>query len=774
MSAPRCPLPLRASLALALLLALGTPGCRHVPAPQSGELGRWVDPFIGTGGLPWTSGMLFPGATTPFGLARPSPDTSWPGGLVINSMATAGYFHGHANLFGFSQTRLSGTGVPEGGLFRVTPMVGDEVTPATRRSRPLFFTHSDEVASPGYYAVWLPRPELLVELTATTHVGVHRYTFPARRAANLLLDATSALGNTKAHEGRIEILPEAREVVGEARLLGAFSKRYGGLRGFFVARFNRPFTRVGTWSGGQLEDGRLSTAGDDVGAVLGFGEAGGPVEVAVGLSFVSRENARANLDAELAARDFDAVRAAAREAWEEHLGRLRIESSEPEVARSFYSALYHSMLMPTHFTDVNGEYLGFGGTVGVADGFTYRTDFSLWDTFRTHNPLLTLLAPEVQRDSLKSLVRMGRAGGGLPRWPSGAGDAGSMIGTPSDLVIAESVLKGLGDFEVEEAYAFMKKSALAPPPPGTHGRDGLEDCLALGWCPADRMPQAVSRTLEYAWADASLANLAQRLGHSGDEALFRERALAYRNTWNPATRFFQPRNADGSFQEPFYPDLLTFIDKPLFKGRYLDDYVEGSPRQWRWMAPHDPAGLIQLFGGPRTFVEELETFLANASPGRGAVSPGANYWHGNQHDIHALFLFNDAGRPDLTQKWVRWALTTRYGTGPDGLDGNDDGGTLSAWYVLAGGLGLYPVAGSDRYWIGAPIVERATLSLPGGATLAVVAENQALKHPYVQQVSLNGVRLCEPSLRHAALAGGGTLHFQMGPRPAPGGGFACP
>ncbi len=750
---------------LLLALALGASGCRHVPDPKAGELGRHVDPFIGTGGLPWTSGMLFPGATLPFGLARPSPDTSWPGGLVLGAMATAGYHHGHAHLFGFSQTRLSGTGVPEGGQFRLTPVVGDGVDPARRLTRPLKFSHSDEVASPGYYSVWLPEPSTLVELTATTHAGVHRYTFPSGSPAYLLLDATSALNKTQAREGQVEVLPEAREVTGEARLFGAFSQRYGGLRGFFVARFSRPFVSTGTWNNGRLVEGRRSTVGDDVGAVLGFGEAGGPVEVAVGMSFVSLENARANLDAELAGRDFDAVRAAAREAWEERLRRFRVQTSEPEVARTFASALYHALVMPTHFTDVNGEYLGFGGTVGRAEGFTYRTDLSLWDTFRTTHPLFLLIAPDVQRDSLKSLVHMARASGRLPRWPSGGGEAGSMFGTPADLVIAESVLKGLRDFEVEEAYAFMTQ--------GAQGRDGGEECLAHGWCPSDRMTKAVSRTLEYAWADASIANLAEVLGHAEDGARFRERARAWRHTWNPATRFFQPRKANGSFQEPLYPDMLTFVDTSLFGGRYLDDYVEGSPRQWRWVVPHDPAGLVALFGGPEAFVAELDTFLSKASVLRGAPDPGPHYWHGNQHDLHAAFLFNDAGRPELTQKWVRWALRTRYGDGPDGLDGNDDGGTLSAWYVLAGGLGLYPVAGSDRYWVAAPIVERAEVSLPGGATLTVVAEHQALDHPYVQQVTLNDVRLCEPSLRHAALAGGGTLRFRMGPKPTPGGGFAC-
>ncbi len=562
-------------------------------------------------------------------------------------------------------------------------------------------------------------------------------------------------------------------MVGEARVFGAFSGRYGGLKGYFVARFSPPFEGFGTWMDGTLEEGRAVVTGDDVGADLRFSPAasGEGIEVKLGISFVSPEGARANLEAEAGGLDFDGVHAAAVDAWENALGRLPFETASDDVRTIFSTALYHTMIMPTLFTDVTGEYLGFEEQVGVADGFTYRTDLSLWDTFRSEHPLLVFIAPEVQRDSLKSLVRMARIGGALPRWPSGAGYTGSMFGTPADMVIAESYLKGITDFEVDEAFEFMKLTALGPPPAGAKGRDGIEDCLEYGYCPADRMELAVSRTLEYAWADASIGLLAEALGHAQDAADFRDRSLEYRLTWNPETAYFHARNADGSWFEPFFPNMTSFIDQ-VFGNIFVDDYCEGSPRHWRWTAPHDPEGLLDLFGDPGFFVSELETFMEEASPAMGGIDPGPAYWHGNQHDMHAIYLFNEAGRPDLAQKWVRWALTERYGPGDDGLDGNDDGGTVSSWYVLSA-LGLYPVAGSDRYWIGAPIVDRAEVTPAGTATLTVIAENQGPDHPYVQESSLNGVRLCEPFLVHADLTPGSTLIFEMGLEPAPGGGFDC-
>jgi predicted alpha-1,2-mannosidase len=419
--------------------------------------------------------------------------------------------------------------------------------------------------------------------------------------------------------------------------------------------------------------------------------------------------------------------------------------------------------MPTVFSDANSEYLGFDRQVHQALGFRYFTDLSLWDTFRTVHPLYTLIAPTDQRDMLVSLVKMLEQGGWLPRWPSGHGYANSMLGTPADIVIAESYLKGIRGFDVAKAYQAMRRTALAPTPPGAafSGREGVEHYLKHRYCPAGLMEESVARTFEFGWADHAISLLAEGLGYSEDATLFREHSQFYRNLWNTNTQYFQPRDAQGRFVEPFKPLLLTYLDR---KGRFTKDYVEGSALQWRWAAPFDAEGLISLFKSREYFVEELNAFFVESSPARGAWNPGPYYWHGNQPDIHAAYLFNAAGRPELTQRWARWIMDHKYGDGYEGLDGNDDAGTLSAWYVFSA-LGLYPVAGSDRYELGTPLFERAEVQLKG-KPLVIEAENYAPNHGYVREVWLNDTLLDRTWLRHAEIEHGGVLRFVMDSEPA--------
>ena len=368
--------------------------------------------------------------------------------------------------------------------------------------------------------------------------------------------------------------------------------------------------------------------------------------------------------------------------------------------------------MPTVFNDANGDYLGFDRQVHKASGFRYFTNLSLWDTFRTTHPLYTLIAPQDQRDMLTSLVKMLEQGGWLPRWPSGHGYSNSMLGTPADIVIADAYLKGVRDFDVTNAYQAMRRTALAPTPPGAafSGREGVKEYLQYGYCPAGLVGKSRhtdAGILE--WANRAISLLAEALGYAEDAALFHQHSESYRNVWNPRTQYFQPRDARGSFVEPFKPLLLPYLDR---KGKYTKDYVEGSPLQWRWGAPFDAEGLIALFQSREYFVQELDNFFAKADPTLGRWNPGPYYWHGNEPDIHAAYLFDEAGRPDLTQKWVRWIMDHKYSNRYDGLDGNDDGATLSAWYVFSA-LGLYPVAGTDRYELGAPLFEKAEVSFEG-------------------------------------------------------------
>lgn len=730
---------------------------------QPGELGRLVNPFIGTGGFPWVCGNNFPGAMVPFGMVRLGPEMV---SMLVHKRAlnTSGYYYGDDQVLGFSHTRLNGTGATDGGHFLVVPTIGSLEPIAFRKGHTTSFSHSEEIASPGYYAVRLPDIETLVELTTTPRVGMHRYTFNQAKSPHLLLDVMNALGGRKSREGKVRVLPEAREVEGEVRTFGTFAARYGGIKVHFVARSDQRLASFSVWRNDAVLSKQTTAEGEGVAVDLGFQTSVKPrvVTLKLAISYVSIENARANLESEAGAKDFDTVVAEAQQAWEDKLSAIKIQGGTERQRKIFYTALYRVFQMPTVFNDANGDYLGFDRQVHKATDFQYFTDLSLWDTFRTAHPLYTLIAPQDQRDMVVSLVKMLEQGGWLPRWPSGHGYSNSMLGTPADIVIAESYLKGIRDFDVEQAYQAMRRTALAPTPPGAafSGRQGVEQYLKYGYCPARLVERSVSRTLEFAWADAAIANLAEALGKREDAALFREHSRFYRNLWNTNTQYFQPRDAQGKFVEPFKPLLLTYLDRG---DKFTRDYVEGSALQWRWGAPHDAEGMIALFKSREYFVEELNNFFAKTDPTMGAWSPGPYYWHGNQPDIHAAYLFNDAGRPDLTQKWARWILDHKYDDGYDGLDGNDDGGTLSAWYVFSA-LGLYPVAGSDKYQLGAPLFEKAEVKLKD-KPLVILAENWSPTNQYAQKIWLNDTLLDRTLIRHAEIAGGGTLKFMMGPEP---------
>jgi len=723
---------------------------------------RWVDPFISTGGNRYLCGHNSPGATVPFGLVRLSPDTISSSGQVATN--TSGYYYRDPLILGFSHTRLCGTGAVDGGNIRVIPGTNSKPMEVWRRGLHAKLDHELELASPGYYSIALPQLHLNAELTATQRVGLHRYHFDAGTVPRILIDVGSALGRGRSEACEVRVSPDQQEVSGTVRTFGSFSGRYGGLQVYFLARFRSPWKRFATWSDKNIVEGRAFATGNDVGVGFDFLEFDKEqtIELVVSLSHVSVENARENLETELADHSFEDVRAATVAEWNAMLSTVRIEGGSESDQRIFYTALYHSLMMPTVFNDVNGQYLGFDQQVHRAKGFLYYTDMSLWDTFRTTHPLFTLLIPDRHRDMIVSLIKMAEQGGNLPRWPSGAGYTGSMFGAPAEILIAEAYLKGIRNFDVETAYRVMRHAALEQAPPGAKysSRRNIGEFMKYGYCPADTMDQAVSKTLEYASTDAAIGRLAAALGHDDDAKLFAERALNYRNVWNPKTQFFQPRDTAGKFSTPLNPQLLTYLD---FGGKITNDYVEGSALQWRWAVSHDPAGLVSLFSSPEYFVKELENFFANSIPEVSAL-PNGFYWQGNQPDIHAAYLFNESGRPDLTQKWVRWILKHKHGDGPNGLDGNDDGGTLSAWYVLSS-LGFYPVVGTERYELGSPLWKRATVSV-GGQKLEIIADNYAPGRVYVERVELNGKPLDRRWFTHGEIAQGGTLRFVMGDEPA--------
>jgi predicted alpha-1,2-mannosidase len=728
------------------------------------EIGRRVNPFIGTGGYPWVCAHNFPGAMVPFGMVRLGPETT---SLLLHKrgLNTSGYYYGDDQVLGFSHTRLNGTGATDGGHFLVVPAIEAVGLQPRRTGQSTTFSHSEELASPGYYAVRLSKLGVLAELTASQRVGVHRYTFSADTTPHLILDVMNTLGGRRSSEGTARVLPESKEVEGSVRTFGTFAARYGGIKVYFVGRFSQPFAGFATWHDGVVSRDQTAAEGNRVGVDLGFASTNRAqvVTLKLAISYVSLSNARANLQAEAGAKEFDQILTEAQRAWEERLSAVQIQGGTEVQREVFYTALFRVFQMPTLFNDANGDYFGFDRKVHQASDFRYYTDFSLWDTFRTVHPLYTLIAPGDQRDMLVSLVKMLEQGGWLPRWPSGHGYSNSMLGTPADIVIADSYLKGIRDFDVEKAYQAMRRTALAPTPRGApfSGREGVAEYLQYGYCPAGLVRNSVTRTLEYSWADHAISLLAEALDHPEDAALFRSHSQSYRKVWNPGTQYFQPRDAQGNFVEAFKPLLLTYFDR---NGKYTKDYVEGSALQWRWGAPFDAEGLVSLFKSREYFVEELNRFFAKSDPALAKWNPGPYYWHGNEPDIHAAYLFNAAGRPDLTGKWVRWILDHKYSDAYDGLDGNDDAGTLSAWYVFSA-LGLYPEAGSDRYQLGAPLFERTEVKLKN-APLVIVAEDYAPDHPYVRKVWLNDTSLDRRWIRHSEIEQGGVLRFVMGPDPA--------
>ncbi|MBR2732346.1 MAG: GH92 family glycosyl hydrolase [Clostridia bacterium] len=745
------------SLFLAVELLLGGlvsgGGRSAVARPETGGVSDFVDPMIGTGGIPWMCGMLSPAASAPFGCVRFGPDTCAVGGIAAIKTNTSGYYYEHRHLLGFSLGRLSGTGARDYGMFRVTPAagMGCKTQPAA-----LAFSHKNEAAAPGYYAVDLPGAAVQCEMTATAHAGLLRCVFRTDGAAGLYLDAAACISGGHTENTAILADPAARCLTAQATLHGAFSDRYGGLPVYLYAEWDTDAAVTAHTAAGDLPD-TATAEGEDAGLLLRFDGIGSqPVTLRMGISFVSAENAKENLLTEVGDASFDEALQATQAQWEDRLGAIGIDA-DVKTKTVFYTALYHAMLMPTDFTDVNGDYLGFDGETHTAEGFTYRTDLSLWDTVRNAHALYTLIAPEIQTDCLQSLLRMAAQGGLLPRWPQGGGESGSMFGNPANVLFAESLAKGV-PFDLNEAYAAVMAAAESDA-----GRDEAALYKEYGYLPDDLTPRySVSKTLEYAWEDAAAAVLAEAAGDADNAAMLRARSLSYRNLWDAETQYFRPRNSDGSWGR-MTTNMTSFFDD-IFGTDFFRAYCEGSARQWRWSALNDPDGMVALFGSKEHFANELDRFMADAAPTLGFIDPGAGYWIGNQHDLHTAYLFNHADRPDLTQKWVRWTLANRFSTDPEGLDGNDDGGTLSSWYVFSA-LGFYPIAGTDRYWIGSPCVNSARVTLPNGGTLRIEAENQSDKNVYVSAVTLNGTALTAPFLTHAQLLEGGTLTFTMAETP---------
>jgi predicted alpha-1,2-mannosidase len=740
----------------------GTTGEGFDPYPWPDEaLTPAVDPLIGSGGLGYAVGTMNPGASRPFGMIKPGPDTGL-GPLQISFLNCTGYHYDQTDIWGFSHSRINGMGVPDYGALLVTPTVGMEASKAAIAGARSPFSHEDEEASPGYYAATLEGPGVRAELTATDRVARHRYTWdePTPEATIILnLGYNPADGRSTASE--VSVDPKSGTLRGMTTVVGSYSKRFGGLPTYFAGRFSRPLAGYGVWDDeGELLGGDETMTGAEIGAWLTFAlsdEPGddGTVELDLAISYVSMDEAEANLAA-LGDESFDDTRSAAAEAWEAELGRVRVLGGSDDARRLLYSALYRSFLAPTIFTDQSGAYRGFDDAVHIADDFTYYSDFSLWDTYRTVHPLFNLLQRERHGDMMRSLVTMAEQGGDLPKWPLGIGYTGGMVGTSADIVLADSVLKDIDGFDEDAAYAAARMHATEPRE--NAGRSGIAGYRERGWVAADDTGSAASRTLEFAHADYSLGRWAARRGDSDDAELFGASAGNWRNLWEPDLGYLIGRRADGSFvTEGFDPDV------------WQGYYAEGTAHHYLWSVPHNALGLADALGGKAAMRERLAAYFEDSAAfyTSGAYSPLEQvslYWQSNEPSLHNAYLFSEIGDPASTQRWVTWARERSYGLGPDGLPGNDDAGTMSAWYVWSA-IGLYPLPGSDGYWITAPIFDRLELDLGDSAAperrLAIIAEGESgASAIYVASATYNGIPLDRPWITWEQLAAGGTLRIE--------------
>lgn len=752
----------RRTIAALLALSLATPSLGQSASDN-------VDPFIGTGG----EGHTFPGAVAPFGMVQLSPDTDTSHVIRDSYKWAAGYRYTDPTIQGFSHTHFSGAGHSDLGDFLVMPAVGEAVAlepgdPAKPgsgyRSR---FDHKDEVAKPGYYAVTLSDPGVRAEMTAGTRIGVHRYAFPAGKAAHLVIDLRSSLYN---YPGKI--LWSSLRLAPDGTLSGARETRgwAPGRKLYFAMRFSAPLRDhafvstekdvpyKGFQGPGRGSEALAEKSGRGLVARLDFGALTAPLEVKVAISSVDEAGAVANLDSEPG--DFDAVCAKTRAAWDKALGMLAIDAPAP-MKTSVATALYHTLLAPSVAGDADGRYRGPDDQVHQAKDFTFRSTFSLWDTFRAEHPLLTLVQPEkTNSDIVRSLLASRRYSpdGILPVWQFQGRETWTMIGYHAVPVIADAYLKGVGGFDAREALEAMVASASYAP----YG--GLGDYMKLGYVAIDREPEAASKTVEYAYDDWTIARMARAMGRKDIADTFDKRAANWRNSFDAKTGFVRARKSDGAFRVPFDPTAIN----------YGSDYTEGNAWQYSWFVPQDQAGLVQAMGGDKASVAKLDAMFdydnskldySHAEDIAGLIG---QYIHGNEPSHHVAYLYNYAGAPWRTQARLTQIVASQYKPTPDGLSGNDDLGQMSAWLVFTA-LGFYPVTpGSLEYVIGRPFVNRAALALPGGKTFTIIAEGLDDAHPYVGSVSLNGRPLARGFIRHGEIMAGGELRFvmQAGPNKA--------
>ncbi len=749
----------------------GQPGAGVTAA--AADLNKWVNPFIGTQNF----GNTFPGASAPFGMVQVSPDTGGQGG----------YDYLQTKIYGFSQTHLSGVGCGVVGELPVMPTTGP-VTSVDNKQYGSEYSHDDEQSTPGYYRVGLSKYGIDAELTATDRTGWQRYTFPAGSQPNVLFNTGKA--NMTVFDSEVHVVGD-RRVEGRIRS-GNFCAGKDQHTTYFTAEFDRPFSTFGSWTGSAISAGKrdAATTSGNNGAYVSFPAGTTAATVKIGLSYTGLAGARTNLTSETTdSFDFDATRAALQGRWNTELHKATVTGGSDERRTAYYTSLYHSLLHPNLAGDVDGRYLGWDGKPHIATDYTPRQNFSLWDTYRPQNQLLEILEPDVARDSNLSILSIGREGGWLPRWALVNSETNIMTGDPVTPFLVEGWSKGLLAGHQQEAYNLLRRNATERPPAGSqyNGRSGVHYYSQLGYVPFgldvgtdcvdhggdNDCVHPASATLDYSAADAALSLMAKGLGRQQDAKMFAERGRWYRNLWDSTISTFRPRMADGSWLTPYNPVDASHA------------FHEGGAYQYQWLVPQDPAGLVTLLGGPAPAEQRLDDFFVYDKLLTDPARTARKDWISAPYDYYAKPTYNPNNEPDLLAPymyaWVQHPAKTAtvvraafdlFTTGPDGMTGNDDLGTMSAWYVFSS-WGMYPtMSGGNFFVLSTPQFDAATVQIGRpdqhtgqGGTLRITAPGTTDTRRYVQSLKVNGHSSSASWVDWASVERGGSLDFGVAATP---------
>ena len=732
------------------------------------DLTSFVNPMIGTGGFvqafPGDSvsydsirndkavfpfgGLVYPGAVVPFGMIQLSPDCN------TNGFGwSAGYHYSDSTLLGFSHMHTSGNGMGFG-HFLFLPFAEDNLSP---NHSPVFkasFSHSKEKSSPGYYSVNLPDDDILVELTVTERVGMHRYWFPDNKEACVLIDLVHGLGEWgNPLQARMQMVNDS--------MISGFRLTQNGIKTYFTAIFSQRIRKIRNVES-QMNTGKPVIRDSSARCVLSFGPLSEPLLIKVSISFTEPGKALNNILCEVPGWDFDQIRLRAHGLWNAELQKIRIEKGNRIDLERFYTALYHASLTPFLFCDADSSFLGADGKSHESPGFPNYTFFTLWDTYRALHPLFTIIRQNRAEEMLKSMVLHATLSPDslLPLWCLASKNYFNMAGYSSAPVLAEAWAKGIRGFDANRAYNLLVKNT------SDKGFGGHEEFLRIGYVPADSEKLNVPKTLEYAFCDWNIGKLGMMLGRSGADSFIRTSAN-YRNQFDTVSGFMRPRLSNGSWKKPFDPGAVSH----QFSG---SDYMESNAWQYTWHVMHDVNGLIQIMGGREKFIAKLDSLFDQPSELTGIYAADVSgligqYAQGNQPSHHVAYLYAYAGQPWKTQYRIHQIMENTYSDTPEGLPGNDDGGEMSAWFVFSA-LGFYPVnPASGIYVIGSPLFEKSTIQVePGNPSkvFTIKALHVSGKNIYIQSARLNGAEYSRPWISHAEIMKGGTLEFTMGPNPS--------